>query len=573
MEDLPEELCGKRLTYLKVSCSITGYQPSPEEIEEALVELGPVTESDPAAANRLTSPYFACYGALISVAVFPPRPPRGGEPPPLDRYPHIIDFEPKTRDFYQVASETGEVLSGSTNRVSVDKSFMLAATTEESMRMDTSSTTPQAGGGSTTTGGGFSTTRRETDQLNLGMQSELTRERRERQSTTTQLSQMYNLLSSYHVGTNRTVFLMLPRPHVLQPTARRTFVQGLRIIEGIQDFFLVVVREAEADPLRIEVRLDTGHFPDDAEIITPTVEPEREPPIDVNLSFETVGGLTGTHEIVKARKKNLEHDGFVFDDSKGNGGAEFLGWEYGEGIQAKDVKDHSYRAIHEEIQPDGSVVRNELYAGVLIEKGPAASEGTLTGRYRVHLKREKETGLQPVADLNRLLVASRRLCTGMRSEGRCVHRVEVSEAEKLPPFGIDIAYEDDDPFMVDPGMVGSGLPDPTAKNPYHQKVARIRRGMLGPASSRRYPPGAVRYRDTAYFQRRLARLLPKSALDRRAQDLARDLEGAARERLGDLTLKQLLTAEPVATARRLGVSIADVVALRRRALAGLRPSR
>jgi hypothetical protein len=33
LEDLPEQLCDERLTYLKVTASITGYQPTKEETD------------------------------------------------------------------------------------------------------------------------------------------------------------------------------------------------------------------------------------------------------------------------------------------------------------------------------------------------------------------------------------------------------------------------------------------------------------------------------------------------------------------------------------------------------------
>ena len=68
LDELPEDLCGQRLTYLKVTCSITGYQPSREETEAAYVEFPdvPVEQLD-----LVLSEYFACYGVLLNVAVFP----------------------------------------------------------------------------------------------------------------------------------------------------------------------------------------------------------------------------------------------------------------------------------------------------------------------------------------------------------------------------------------------------------------------------------------------------------------------------------------------------------------------
>ena len=32
----------------------------------------------------------------------------------------------------------------------------------------------------------------------------------------TRLMQMYHQLDSYHLGTNRAIFFMLPRPHIVQ---------------------------------------------------------------------------------------------------------------------------------------------------------------------------------------------------------------------------------------------------------------------------------------------------------------------------------------------------------------------
>jgi hypothetical protein len=87
---------------------------------------------------------------------------------------------------------------------------------------------------------GLENTSTETFEDSSKTHTETSRDLRETRGTETEINQLYNLLSSYHIGTNRALFLMLPRPHTMQPTDRRTFVRGLRIIEGIQDFFLVI---------------------------------------------------------------------------------------------------------------------------------------------------------------------------------------------------------------------------------------------------------------------------------------------------------------------------------------------
>lgn len=69
---------------------------------------------------------------------------------------------------------------------------------------------------------------------------------------------MYHQLTSYHLGTNRTVFFMLPRPHIVQ--SEKTFVNGPRKLEGIQEFFLVVMRPQEIEDICVEAYLETAHI-------------------------------------------------------------------------------------------------------------------------------------------------------------------------------------------------------------------------------------------------------------------------------------------------------------------------
>ncbi len=69
---------------------------------------------------------------------------------------------------------------------------------------------------------------------------------------------MYHLLDSYHLGTNRAVFFVQPRPHVLEEPSG--FVRGPRPVEGIQEFFLVVSQPEDADDFCVSARLDTSHL-------------------------------------------------------------------------------------------------------------------------------------------------------------------------------------------------------------------------------------------------------------------------------------------------------------------------
>ncbi|RMF57225.1 MAG: hypothetical protein D6743_19235, partial [Calditrichaeota bacterium] len=253
--------CGKKIAFLKVTASITGYQPSKEETERGYVEFPqvPVEELD-----LILREYFACYGVLLQVAVFP----RDAEVP-IEQYPRIINFEPKTRDLYQTASESGELLSASRSGVKTDRSFTSTEPSETGFDMSTLVKFPLGEKGEGQVGGKLSHKWGDTVQDKTTVTADASRERKETTGTKTEISQMYNLLTGYHPGTNRVSFLLLPRPHMLQPTDHRTFIQGLRIIEGVQEFFLVVEYPAEMQSFCVEMKLDTGHFPENVTVEQP----------------------------------------------------------------------------------------------------------------------------------------------------------------------------------------------------------------------------------------------------------------------------------------------------------------
>jgi hypothetical protein len=97
------------------------------------------------------------------------------------------------------------------------------------------------------------------NQSGLSRTTDESHERRETTSHTAQISQLWHLLDSYHVGTNRALFFVQPRPHVLQ--APSGFVgDAPRSIEGIQEFFLIVNQPQDTPDFCLDVRLDTGHL-------------------------------------------------------------------------------------------------------------------------------------------------------------------------------------------------------------------------------------------------------------------------------------------------------------------------
>ena len=264
----PDELT----TFLKVVATITGFQPEGNDIDEhALTRSFRWTLIKN--YDQLTNHYYPAYSALLQVAVFPTgRPPGGGEWV-VSQYPYLTDFEPKKRELIELVTETGEALTQSGTTVNVRKGTTSAESTElNTVNRSGTSFGVQASQGSDT---GESKTNQQvnysasnmaeasaknavgTQSVNLTT-TDASREKRELYSNTTSLSQLYQLLDSYHAGTNRAIFFLNARPHLVD--SNLTFVNGPRKIEGIQEFFLVVRRPKAMEGICVTAVLETAHL-------------------------------------------------------------------------------------------------------------------------------------------------------------------------------------------------------------------------------------------------------------------------------------------------------------------------
>jgi hypothetical protein len=253
---------GMIITYLKVSATITGYQENPEEIGLKLRGLRSYWQDQAGIDDYLDKlqTYYPCYGAVLEVAVGP----QDEEGTRIDDYPYFLDFEPKKRELYELVTDTGETMSRSLESVDlgksstsvrshevvdVDKGWAAAAGVEaKGVKVDLSGSR-QGEWGARDVSQEESQNVRSTD---------ASQESRETQSHTTQLSQMYHQLDSYHLGTNRAVFFVHPRPHTIE--TEHTFVNGPRNIEGIQEFVFVVIRPTKVEQFCVEAYLETGHI-------------------------------------------------------------------------------------------------------------------------------------------------------------------------------------------------------------------------------------------------------------------------------------------------------------------------
>ncbi len=256
----------RKITYLKVTCTITGYQPRDKEVE-GRVNFSGVSVQTIANIDSLLESYLPCSGALIQVAISP-----SSGLVPRDEYPYFMDFQPKKRELYEMVTDTGERSSRSLEDTRIGKASGTSHSAEVldvdqggSSGGSANANVSYAGFGAGVGGswsdshqGQWGTKQMGAQESSVARSTDESREKRESVSHTTQLSQMYHLLDSYHQGTNRALFFVQPRPHILElPTG---FVRGPRGIEGIQEFFLVVNQAKDQDGFEVSVRLDTSHL-------------------------------------------------------------------------------------------------------------------------------------------------------------------------------------------------------------------------------------------------------------------------------------------------------------------------
>lgn len=618
VEDIPEEYskCGKQITYLKVSCSITGYQPTGEEQEQIIDLLTSVKNVDYSKIEDITNEYFGCYGVLLNVSVHPNQ----NHKDDLTKYPHIIDFEPKVRDFFQAASETGEILVGSTNKVTTSKSFGTTDSTQNSWNAGATMRIPEkkveaAGVGSVSEGspgelrGDTGQVRTETDQANWGVATDASRERREGQSTTTQLSQMYNLLTGLHAGTNRASFVMSPRPHIFESTNRRTFTQGLREIEGIQDFFLIVLRDKDQPILNVDAFLQTGHFSDNINIPTPTNESIYETsnytiPLEGSINASDTQTIFGDGYKTEPFSRVLdvvdELNGWEADPTKGDpgrGGVEQINNVGTVTITEIDTETGDVIGTRQEQIVRESGVSNVEYS---VEEGKLIVTCTLSAKrknifgtygiaifsraYKIFLRRKKINPPTPIADVADLLITQRKLCTKI-TYNECISSVDLTNVKPTSIFdnvlGTIVGEKD---FNVDDiihrgskvvgqsGIVNSDIrngivSDRPTMSDFGVKKALIRKiqntmisALSAPSINENNP---VSYTQTKHFQKRLLQILPKEILETSIHDLT-FINPEVKDKVSkNVSLKEILSSNNLLASKQFGISKNEILNIKK----------
>ena len=204
-----------RIVYLRLTCSLTGWNPGEDflypdtiaEIPDDLDDLQMATWQA-IAASGWAQTYWPCLGAIAQIAVYP----GAGDQGDPDDYPFIFDFEPKKRELYETRTDSGEMLSGSAEQLSVQKGTTTLDASEKS-QIGSAHVGFSVSGIGIGAGYQYSTTKSSSTQRSENVNSDASQERRETTSHSTTVSQMYQLFNGYHLGTNRAQFVMPPRPH------------------------------------------------------------------------------------------------------------------------------------------------------------------------------------------------------------------------------------------------------------------------------------------------------------------------------------------------------------------------
>ncbi len=502
----------ERVSYVKIAATIGPFQWNEPGLSEVPKYVPPQLVGD-------AQESYPCYGAVLQVAVAPPASQKKDFP--ANRYPYFIDFEPKKRELFEAVTDTGEVLSGSMSTVSLGKAVTDTHSTED-YNLD-------LGGG-----GGFGigyagiginanwssqqqsgTIKKDARQVQNVRSTDFSTERRELQSHTTQLTQMYNLFQAFHLGTNRAVFLIEPRPHVRQLEA--TFVNGPRALEGIQEIMLVVVRPKDMKDFCLNALLETAHL---------TYESRED------FTYET---LYRTFDLVfrwfplqdeKQQTFNLD-EGWEIDTSKGIGGYAYAP------VESKEVKEG----------PTFHVSADKRSLTV------AARVGT-EGRIRIEITiyaKTKEKGT--VETIRHLFLSARDLC--------CCPPVR-----QVKPGWITT--------VVDLGKyrwkAHVGPMDPSIFMDGRRIAAKIReevmRSFCSPTRQRR---GDLQFTETDAFHTRIANLLQMHGEGLRlavpisqAPVLDKGTKSKLSRELGDKSIGEVLMTDATLLARALETNLASI---------------
>ena len=554
-----EVLSGRKIMYLKVTCSITGYQVDDNELG---VEVKNPKEWDSRVYqnfHNIIRDYYPCYGALLHLAVFP----RGEDD--INRFPHFIDFEPKKRELFEVVTETGEVMSRSLHALKVNTggtstSSLETIDVDKGWSLKAEAKYDKIGGG-IALGSQYESGYKALSQgqnVNL-RQIDASQEAKETISHSTQLQQMYHLLDSYHLGTNRALFVIMPRPHIVDQELSVT--NGPRRLEGIQEFFFVVAMPDDIEGLCVVGQLETSHLHKQirTEIIG-EIDYGRGS-ITQRISDSYKGGVFSNY--TKRRYSIPVPGGYIVDRSRGTGG-------YTENVLAgddvtEDIESHQVFVYDDRIEVE-----------VVYDPGMAPDTAYFTADYIVYYKypEPKEPEEETITEID-LFMTGRYLqaCLQFRPL-----KVDIQMPDWLYQY---IVYEERLPrhFV----KVFNEMPDlqtkPDAASILKHKLNRLQnyirdRSLSSVNNPERYAAGRHSFIDTDFALRALS--IAPGETDYKASlystnikiddELLEEMDEKAIKDITKFSQAELIISNSSQMSQRTGLSVKEVVELKKRNL-------
>lgn len=554
----PAVLAGRKIVYLKAVCSITGYQVDDNELG---VDVRKPKEWDSrvyANFHELLRDYYPCYGAVLNFAVFPIK------EKDIKRYPCIIDFEPKKREMFTVVTETGEVMSRSLHDLKVNTGGTTTTSMETidvdkgwSFKGEGSAGGKEGASGALTLGSNYESGYKAAAQgqnVNL-RQIDASQEARETVSHKTELEQMYQLLDSYHLGTNRALFAIFPRPFTGDQELSVT--NGPRRLEGIQEFFFVVAMPEDSEGLCVAAQLETSHLHKQTHTETTGTTEYETGEIQQTVKDAYKGGLFSNYS--RRSYQIPVPGGYIVDRSQGNGG-------YTENVRTReDIESHSIM-----------VYDDRIVVEVVYDPGPCPDTAYFTADYIIYYKSPDPTSEPVTSEVTEidLFMTGRHLSAcldfGKRTVQSYVPKWPLSEFvvyEEVLPKKFNEIYKEIPKLPRDPRRLMNKL----------QSCIRDR-SLASINDMDRYPsgqhtildtdfalrtissaPGGGRFRTSDYATKVKVSALALKKLDR--------MTGAS---LAQLTRADLLRSNSAQTARQVGLTPKEIMALKKENL-GIKP--
>jgi hypothetical protein len=168
-----------------------------------------------------------CIGGIVNLDLICQTGPSGREP-------YIRDIHPRRQEMIVDETIGVETMERSSSRTAVTKQWNISGTGSIPIE-----------GFTVGVSGGYGET----------MTEEQARERSKKLSHITEVQHVHHVLTSYHLGTDKACMTIQPRPFEGE---HWEMLKGYRLVEGIQDFFLIVNVPNDVEVLKIRACLNLG---------------------------------------------------------------------------------------------------------------------------------------------------------------------------------------------------------------------------------------------------------------------------------------------------------------------------